>query len=490
MYTIIIIILLYIYIHSMHSCIECVNCALFANYVHNGLKVHTQKLCSYIYLKLIFCSDYTSEVTGRVRENCQSYPGLHMTVGRLYTIYLDEHRIMPPKKTTVKKVAKKPTAGGAEKNGPGARTSHTAEVGVDTECAACGICEQPIVDGKDQAVYCEGACKQWLHRYCAGVSLSCFQALSSSLTPFQCYSCYQAKHEAAIESLNSEVRALKSEVSEMKAVITGLSTQPNVLQDSVASSRQVSNVAKLLSRPALEATAARSYASAANAPHDPATTSATSAYPLSTSAVALPRISQERKFNVILYGIDEYPRGTSRPFRLQGDLNKAVSLLSGLDNSINSQSVKDEFRLGKFSAENQKPQPLLVKFIRAADATSVLSKRGSLRSSPIFIKPNMSPTEKKSESMLLKERWSLIQSGVPRDAIKIHGSRLFVSNKLHGQIRVSGTSLLLSSQLQWRCSQQCCARFTSYCSNTSTCNTFVAVTIRHFYSGPSCSQLF
>ena len=246
---------------------------------------------------------------------------------------------------------------------------------MDTECTTCGICEQPIVNGKDQAVYCEGACKQWLHRYCAGVPLSCFQALSSSLAPFQCYSCYQAKHEAAIESFNSEVRALKSEVREMKAVITGLSKQPNVLQDSVASSR-----------PALEATAARSYASAANAPQDPATTSATSAYPPSTSVVALPRISQERKFNVVLYGIDEYPRGTSRPSRLQGDLNKAVSLLSGLDNSINSQSVKDVFRLGKFSAENQKPRPLLVKFIRAADAQSVLSKRGSLRSSPTFIK--------------------------------------------------------------------------------------------------------
>ena len=360
--------------------------------------------------------------------------------GVVFYITVYEDYIMPPKKTTAKKVTKKPTAGEAGKNGPGARTSH---IGEDTVCATCGICEQPIVDGKDQAVYCEGACKQWLHRYCVGIPLSCFQALSSSLAPFQCYSCYQAKHEAAIESLNSEVRALKSEVSEIKAVINGLMSQPNVLQDSVASSRQVSNVDELLSRPVLEATAARSYASAANAPQDPATTSATLAHPPSTSTVANPRISQERKFNVIIYGIDECPRGTSRPSRLQGDLDKAVLLLSGLDNSINSQCVKDVFRLGKFSVENQKPRPVLVKFIRAADAISVLSKRGSLRSSPIFIKPDMSPTEKKSESMLLKERWSLIQSGVRRDVIKIRGSRLFVSNKLHGQVRVSGTSLSL-----------------------------------------------
>ena len=58
-----------------------------------------------------------------------------------------------------------------------------------------------------------------------------------------------------------------------------------------------------------------------------------------------------------------------------------------------------------------------VKFFRVADATSILSKRRSSHSTPVVIKPDMSPTERRSESILLKERWSLVQSGVPYEVI-------------------------------------------------------------------------
>ena len=38
------------------------------------------------------------------------------------------------------------------------------------------------------------------------------------------------------------------------------------------------------------------------------------------------------------------------------------------------------------------------------------------------------------ESALLKERWHLIQSGVPRSNIKIKENRLYVGSKLHGSV--------------------------------------------------------
>ena len=85
-----------------------------------------------------------------------------------------------------------------------------------------------------------------------------------------------------------------------------------------------------------------------------------------------------------------------------------------------------------------------MKFIRAADASSVLSKRRSSIGASVIIKPDMSPSERKRESILLKERWSLIQSGVPRKAIRIQGSRLLVRNKLHGQVSMSGSDLTFS----------------------------------------------
>ena len=98
--------------------------------------------------------------------------------------------------------------------------------------------------------------------------------------------------------------------------------------------------------------------------------------------------------------------------RLHSDLSKAVYVLSGLDNSIQSPSIRDTFRLGKFSTyHHNRPTPLLVKFVRAADASSVLSKR-SLLSNPIVIKPDLTPEERQRGSILLKERWTLIYSQV------------------------------------------------------------------------------
>ena len=79
-----------------------------------------------------------------------------------------------------------------------------------------------------------------------------------------------------------------------------------------------------------------------------------------------------------------------------------------------------------------KKRPILVKFIRIADVRSILSTKGTL-SLPVFIKPDMSPVERTHESVLLKERWRLIEQGVARNDIKISNHHLYVKNKLHGQ---------------------------------------------------------
>ena len=114
-----------------------------------------------------------------------------------------------------------------------------------------------------------------------------------------------------------------------------------------------------------------------------------------------------------------------------GHLTSVVSVLSGVDNAIQSQSIKDVYRLGKFKPDPKRSRPILVKFIRAADASSILSKKGSL-SRPLVIKPDLSPEERLRDSVLLKERWSLIQSGTPRGDIKIRDSRLYVKKRLYG----------------------------------------------------------
>ena len=274
----------------------------------------------------------------------------------------------------------------------------------------CGVCCQAIVKGKDESLFCGGECQQWHHRYCAGVPAKVYKNLSEKGVTFYCFACSLDSHRKEIASLKGTVEALKSEIAELK------SSSP-----SPSSARKSSPQVPTLPPPRC-----------------PSSEEAAEPRPAVLPQPERSPTLMERKYNVILFGLDECPRGTSRSARLDEDLKKAIFVLSKADQSIDSNTIKDIYRLGRYTAENKKPRPLLVKFIRVADVARVLSKRGSL---PVIIKPDMSPHERKIESLLLKERWSLMQSGVPRESIKIRGHRLLIRNKLHGQVTMSGSDI-------------------------------------------------
>ena len=44
----------------------------------------------------------------------------------------------------------------------------------------CAVCDQNVVDGKDQALFCEENCQRWFRRYCAGVTVNHLATLSST----------------------------------------------------------------------------------------------------------------------------------------------------------------------------------------------------------------------------------------------------------------------------------------------------------------------
>ena len=67
----------------------------------------------------------------------------------------------------------------------------------------------------------------------------------------------------------------------------------------------------------------------------------------------------------------------------------------------------------------------------------MLSNKGSLSSSAISIKPDMTPVERETEQVLLKERCHLIDSGIEHRFIRINGNSLYVNRKLHGSVQNS-----------------------------------------------------
>ena len=65
---------------------------------------------------------------------------------------------------------------------------------------------------------------------------------------------------------------------------------------------------------------------------------------------------------------------------------------------------------------------------------SVLSNLDANQDKSVSIKPDMTPDEKQKEALLLKERWSLLQSGVNKADVKIRSGSIYVKGKKHGYI--------------------------------------------------------
>ena len=125
---------------------------------------------------------------------------------------------------------------------------------------------------------------------------------------------------------------------------------------------------------------------------------------------------------------------TNWPNRASNDLDSVSCAILKVDSSIIPQSFRDCYCLGKYTRNSNRLCPILVTLNRSADVTNVLSKRSSLKGDSIVIKPDLSPIDKANEKMFLNQRWSLIQSGTNRISIKIRGSRLYVNDRIHGQV--------------------------------------------------------
>jgi len=70
---------------------------------------------------------------------------------------------------------------------------------------------------------------------------------------------------------------------------------------------------------------------------------------------------EDRKFNVVVYGIHECAKRPPKNERLNHDLDKIKSIITEGENSVNPLSIRDLLRLGKYNESSKNPRPILVK---------------------------------------------------------------------------------------------------------------------------------
>ena len=98
--------------------------------------------------------------------------------------------------------------------------------------AVCTMCSENIEEASgecagQEALFCEGACQRWLHRWCAGVSSEQFERLVESSEPFFCSVCSYQEQQKTIRELQGNVRALNAELLSLKATVATLLQKNN-----------------------------------------------------------------------------------------------------------------------------------------------------------------------------------------------------------------------------------------------------------------------
>ena len=87
---------------------------------------------------------------------------------------------------------------------------------------SCSICCQPVLD-KDDALFCDGKCQQWLHRYCGSVTEQQHKVITDSQHSFLCPCCDRERQQVEITELRDNVEAMKMELAQLKESLATLS---------------------------------------------------------------------------------------------------------------------------------------------------------------------------------------------------------------------------------------------------------------------------
>ena len=146
----------------------------------------------------------------------------------------------------------------------------------------------------DDAVYCEGDCKGWLHRKCVCMSKLFYDKISKSDDPYYCPNCIVAKQSEEIFQLRSRIKDLSAALARMKALeqkVADLETDLSMIRNRPTSSNNIPS-ASVPSTPAINSIIGQQKNT---------------------------EVSNDCKFNVVIYGIPECSSSSKRFERLQLD---------------------------------------------------------------------------------------------------------------------------------------------------------------------------
>ena len=165
---------------------------------------------------------------------------------------------------------------------------------------SCGVCGAGIAEGIDEAIQCEGRCQKWIHRHCAGITKTLFEELAGSSKQFACLYCSDSGNKEVIESLKAEVSVLRAEITELKIIVMALTTSGSAARCQTSSDPPICI-------PGIEGgetlPGPLSYSRVIKAGASP------------SMPQPIPKTNPDKKYNIVLYGVDECGPGMTKTSR-------------------------------------------------------------------------------------------------------------------------------------------------------------------------------
>ena len=133
----------------------------------------------------------------------------------------------------------------------------------------------------------------------------------------------------------------------------------------------------------------------------------------------------ERKLEIRIQNLPE-PTDNTQLKRMESDENLVSDVLKHL-NEWDRHNVSSVKRLRQFKSTNTRPRSVLVKFSNEWTASKVLKKAQLLKEfrTPVFVSKSLTSDELALEKLILKKRWELINSGIPKQDLKVRNLQLF-----------------------------------------------------------------
>ena len=165
----------------------------------------------------------------------------------------------------------------------------------------CQVCDTPIVEYSsttegEEDVFCEGQCNAWIHRKCSGLTSELFDIVSKSNKPLRCCYCMLTHQRSEINTLKHLVESLTIKISslESKTVETSTIVNPQPPPNQTPKKTQFQSPSNPIQ--SSDSTCQHKYI----------------APTFKKPATPDDKMQNDRKFNIVVYGIDECSKGTPK----------------------------------------------------------------------------------------------------------------------------------------------------------------------------------